>query len=722
MVAAPEDDGSTPDDGAEVDDTESADGPAAAGSTSSGDDPPADGPPPDAPDSRSDVSPSSATTDARPRRRPFLAEYLGTGTERTLRLVLAVTVLAVLARLVLLGDRVQHFDEGRVAWWTLEFMRTDSFRYRYIIHGPFIQHLNTLLFSVLGTTDFATRLVPALVGGLLPASTLLFREHLRRSELVALALFLAANPLLLYYSRFSRSTMLVAGFAFVAFGFFVRAMDARDAGTGARIDRSDVAVDGGAPEAAGAPDAAAPTALTDRTLAGLLDLERTRSPALYVHVGVFFFALGFAAKENALVYLLCWIGAGVLVADRVLSTPGTSGFDRAESILVRFVRHLDYYLGHAVLALLVLGVVTFFFYAPRGAAAPDGVGLYAILGQPGQLPTLVDATVADVRAGLEYWFTGASEPGCNKETLVAGYACFLGRFLESMVFYAAPLTVLAVVGFLADRYTEGRPRALVMFTAFWGFASVLGYPLGTDIYGPWITLNALVPLAVPAAVGLALLYRWGVEAYRDDDGISLALVLVLLLVAGGATGYQGVTGVYVAPESGPNSLVQYAQPEGEWRPLLEEAAAVSAANPPGAADVLVHGSYYVDGATSAVRTPACIKWFNALPLPWYMEKDRMRVVCTNSTGSLDARESMPPVVIARASRAEELESRLGDDYRKTRVFIRQGAIPTVVYVDQSAPRADLRAPSRSGSHPRGADSAARPEAKAVPPGAVDART
>lgn len=635
-----------------------------------------------------------------------VADYLGTGPERTVRLVLGVTFLALVARLVLLGDRVQHFDEARVAWWTLEFMRTGEFRYRYIIHGPFIQHLNTWLFTLIGTTDFATRLVPALVGGSLPATALLFREHLRRTELVALALFLSFDPLLLYYSRFSRSTILVAGFAFVAFGLFVRAYDAlaaredTAAGTvatdgggeasGASRASSERSSDGGAPaEAAAGGSPATTTQLTDR-----LGLGTTRSVAIYVHAGVFFTALAFAAKENAIVYVLCWLGAGALVADRLLSTPDENGFDRVEALLERLVLNTGYYLGHALIAGGIVAAVTLFFYAPRGAAAPDGVGLYAALGDPTKLPTLVDSTYTSIETGLDYWFGGSADPGCNKDNLIDGYLCYLGQSAESLALYAAPLAALSVVGFVAERYASGRPRGLVMFAGFWGFASVFGYPLGTDIYGSWITVNALIPLAIPAAVGLALLFRWGVEAYREDDGISLALVLVLLLLSAGFVGVQGVNGVYVQPEEGSDSLVQYAQPAGDWRPVVEEMNAIAPANE--GDDVLFHGSYYVDGDSSAVRTPACVKWFKALSLPWYTEKGDMQVACSNSTADLDARESMPPVVISRAANQDALDERLGDDYEKRTTFIRRDAIRTVIYIDQGAPRADLAAaPTRS---------------------------
>jgi uncharacterized protein (TIGR03663 family) len=372
-----------------------------------------------------------------------------------------------------------------------------------------------------------------------------------------------------------------------------------------------------------------------------------------------------------------------------------------ETLLERLVLNTGYYLGHALVAAVILVVVTLFFYAPRGAAAPDGVGLYAALGDPTKLPTLVDSTYTSIETGLDYWFGGSAEPGCNKDNLIDGYLCYLGQFAESLALYAAPLAALSVVGFVAERYASGRPRGLVMFAGFWGFASVFGYPLGTDIYGSWITVNALIPLAIPAAVGLALLFRWGVEAYREDDGISLVLVMVLLLLSAGFVGVQGVNGVYVQPEEGPDSLVQYAQPAGDWRPIIEEMNAIAPANE--GDDVLFHGSYYVDGDSSAVRTPACVKWFKALSLPWYTEKGNMQVACSNSTADLDARESMPPVVIARASHQDALDERLGEDYEKHVTFIRRDAIRTVIYVDQGAPRADLAAASTRNAGPERAD-------------------
>jgi len=192
---------------------------------------------------------------------------MGRPFSRPARAVLGVTGLALLARLLFLGQRIAHWDEGRVAYWILK-RPENGWVYRPIVHGPFVQHTTSVVFDLLGPTDATMRLVVAVLGGLLPLAALLFRSRLGDGETVALAVVLAANPLLLYFSRFMRSDVPLAVFSFVAFGFFLRAVDEgrpRDLlGTGAAL------------------------------------------------------GLAFTTKENALLYLLSWTGAATLVVAAVL--------------------------------------------------------------------------------------------------------------------------------------------------------------------------------------------------------------------------------------------------------------------------------------------------------------------------------------------------------------------------------------------------------------------
>jgi uncharacterized protein (TIGR03663 family) len=562
------------------------------------------------------------------------------------RRVVAVAVVALVGRLVLLGGRISHYDEGRVGWWTEHFLDTGQFEYRFIIHGPLVQHVNRVVFDVFGASDFTLRLFVALVGAALPLTALLFREHLRDDEVLGVAAFLAVNPVLVYYSRFFRSSLLVATFAFVAFGLFVRALDSRS--------------------------------------------------LRYAHVGVGFVALAFAAKENAVVYLLCWIGATALVVDHSLFRTGgdVAGLDWALERLpdvetVAYVRdNVWRYTGHLLLGALVFLGISLYFYAPR-SPDPGAVGFWQGLTSPAQFPDMVGRTVDDVANGYGYWFGGSADHGGRFDSVVDQYLSYLGQSLETLSQYALPLMVLSVAGFLAERYTRTHPRMLVLFAGYWGYVSVLGYPLGTDIYGAWILVNALVPLSIPAGVGLAMVVRWTRDALHADAlrfGIS---VFVLFLVVGQLALALG-GGVYTNTTSDENTLVQFAQPAEDFRPAMK--ALDDADTTDESADVLVVGSDYVRTRTSdadetvlnprrAGIEPRCTSISETLPLQWYIEMHDARGACAltveNATGIVA--EQQPTVVIASPTMESRLAEEL-DGYRASTYGLRTTGNEAVFFV------------------------------------------
>ncbi|AUV80564.1 TIGR03663 family protein [Salinigranum rubrum] len=560
------------------------------------------------------------------------------------QVVVVIACVALALRVPALGARVAHFDEGRVAYWALRYHETGAISYRYIVHGPLVQHLDAALFGLLGPTDAVARLPVAVVGGLLPLAALLFRERLRDGEVVALAALLALNPVLLYYSRFLRSTLLVAACAFVAFGALVRAVDTR----------------------------------------------RVR----YVYAAGVLVALGFAAKENALVYLLVWVGATALLVDHELFRPqgegtGVDVLRRRGRRVVAAVRnpnrrHLAL-AGHAVGVVAVALLVTFFLFAPR---VPDGVGLWDAFRRPTLFPTVVDATVTDVGNGLSYWFGGTTEPGCHKDSVVTAYGCFLGRFLRTLALAAGPLSVFAVGGFLLERYATPDPRPLVLFAAYWGFVSVVGYPLGTDIYGAWITVNALVPLAVPAAVGLAFVARRGHRAFESGDRVRAGVVAVALLLVVGQVGVTAATATYLDSQSAENPLVQYAQPTGEFRPVFERAAS----GPDSGTDVVFYGETFVATGADSPIPPPCTDLQKALPLHWYVVRADLNATCAADSEALDARlrEGKPALVVSTVEDSGEIRPLL-DGYETRRVDLRAPGRETVFFV---------RTPESGESRPR----------------------
>ncbi|GCF14588.1 TIGR03663 family protein [Haloarcula mannanilytica] len=577
-----------------------------------------------------------------------------------------MTLLGLVLRVAALGSRVAHFDEGRVAYWALNLRDSGSFAYRYIIHGPFIQHVDSWVFTVAAPTDFTMRLPVAIVGGLLPLTALLFREHLRSDETVLTAAFLALNPVLLYFSRFMRSDVLVAAFMFTAFGLLVRFVD-------------------------------------------------TRKPRYLYGVGAFM-ALGFASKENAIVYVLTWLGATGLLLAKVLVLPNgyrdAAGFLRsvpsagaiwgrlrgrfwADIRRVRDIgrsfrdRHdsaasvLAAYASHIVLATLVFAFVSLFFYAPRGAgvagiehppapAASGDVNFWSGVTNLSLFPELVQTTWERVVDQYTEWFSPASEKATTTDTgLIESIETFYesvdGHYevlLKALGYAAAPLLLFSAFGYALDRLGTVEPRHLIPFLAYGGYVSILGYPIGTDIGAPWLAVHVVVPLSVPAAVGLAAVVRWGSESLSAEDVTGVAIAATILLLVTALVGNTAATQVYANEHLEGNPLVQYAQPQESLRADLAEMDRIATAHGNGTDVVMYHGESgdAYDGGDAYVKEdrdewndswwdtrPTCLQWHNSLPLPWYFAADDVNVTCENRPGVLveQAQAGQPPILITQ---------------------------------------------------------------------------
>ena len=241
-----------------------------------------------------------------------------------------------------------------------------------------------------------------------------------------------------------------------------------------------------------------------------------------------------------------------------------------------------------------------------------------------------------------------------------------------------------MLGFVHDRYAGGRPRDLVALGFYWGFVSVLGYPVAVDIRAAWTVTHAVVPLAIPAAAGAALIYRWGREAYEGGDDVGLGLAVVVLLLVGGHLAGTAVTTAYANPQGEDNVLVQYAQPEGDLREAVTLAGLAARDHETGV-DVVWYGDhFFVEDESQTFRLPVADgEWYNRLPLPWYLEMHGATVNSTDSATELGDRlaEDPPPVVITRAPEAPEIADRMGA-YREFRGEGRQpvGGSSSLVFV------------------------------------------
>jgi uncharacterized protein (TIGR03663 family) len=608
--------------------------------------------------------------------------------DRLVQVVTLVTAVAFVARLVGLGGRVAHQDEARVAYWTLRYAVTGQFEYRPIIHGPFLQLVGARLFELFGASDLATRLPVAVLGGLMPAAALLFRERLRDSETVVFALLLAFNPVLLYYSRFMRSDVPLVVFIIFAVGAWVRAID-----------------------------------------------REGRTRRRYLYAGAFAFGLALTTKENAVLYPVCWLGALVVIADRRLQVGRATGTaprtmvadwlpdrDELRTVARRAARPTA-----GALAAIFFTVV--FFYAPRGGGIPaptgtaDGGGLWTALVtvDPGMLVgVLREATVGTWTELFGEWAAGGHQDHA--------YLPFLEDFLQTLRAGGAVISVAAVGGFLADRYRAAEPRDIVTFAFLWGIFSVIGYPLVTDIAAPWTTVHALVPLAIPAAVGVAWVYREGMAGLANNDRVAVGAAVLVLVVAAGYVGFAAVSNVYTDSQSQGNELVQYAQSSStDLKPVLEDVRRVARDNE--GTDVLFFGGEFNSANEAEHDLPtAGSGWFARLPFIWYLEAYEYnaggdgtgggQVVTVDSTATpTDLAEDPPPVVIALGGEdgggdAEDVRSALtgyleyegqryqfdgGDTVSTVHVFVDPTAVedPATVYdgrVDETT-RFDARTPA-----------------------------
>jgi len=574
---------------------------------------------------------------------------------RPVATVVSLTALALLLRLVALGDRTMHWDEARVAYWTLRYARNAGFVYRPVIHGPLVPILVAPLFEHLGPNPFAARLPVALIGGLAPLSALLFRRPpasmgvdasgcrpsigLSDLETGTLALLLAVVPSFVYYSRFMRSDVPLLVFSLVALGFGVRALT-----TGRR-----------------------------RHVVGA---------GLFVGLAV-------PTKENVLLYAVCAVGAAAVAVCRPAVVPVLASHDESDprstargalrASLARTRRGVTRHLPAVPLALLVALVPVVFFLAPRGPAGDPSLGA-ALAGESGW-PALVK------RATVGTWETFASSLWTGARS--HSYPEYAGKLWAYLLIGALPVVVGAGYAFLRELREPSRP--LVVPLVAWGVATMLGYPLATDIPAPWISLHIALPLVVPAAVGWVTLARkrpWksaplpGGDARRRYTRYALAALVVLSVVQ-----VPVVLAVSsVTPPLYVNVLAQSAQPPDDLSPIRE-----TVADSAGHGGVLFYGEeYYLPNETIDDHPPTAGEgwlgwWVDRLPMAWYVERANASSAYAGDVETLRGMESIPPVVFADPAGADEAAAVLEErGYERTQYELglyHEQAV--VVFVDES---------------------------------------
>jgi predicted membrane-bound mannosyltransferase len=128
---------------------------------------------------------------------------------------------ALLTRFWDLGSRALHHDESLHAYFSWLLATGQNYVHDPLMHGPFLFHLNALVYALVGASDVSSRFSTALFGVILVGLPMLLRgdRHLGRWGALAASTLFLISPALLYQSRYIRHdifTVVGALFLFIA--------------------------------------------------------------------------------------------------------------------------------------------------------------------------------------------------------------------------------------------------------------------------------------------------------------------------------------------------------------------------------------------------------------------------------------------------------------------------------------------------------------------------
>lgn len=132
-----------------------------------------------------------------------------------------ILILAIVTRFYDLGARVMSHDESlhTLYSWNLYFGK--GYQHDPLMHGPFLFHINALMYFLFGDNDFTARISTALLGTVLVMLPYWFRPWLGRIGALAASLMILMSPGLMYYSRYIRHDIFISVWTvLMMLGFF----------------------------------------------------------------------------------------------------------------------------------------------------------------------------------------------------------------------------------------------------------------------------------------------------------------------------------------------------------------------------------------------------------------------------------------------------------------------------------------------------------------------
>ena len=118
---------------------------------------------------------------------------------------LGVFVIAILTRLIGLGDRVMSHDESLHTTYSYNLWKQGIFQHTPLMHGPVLFHAVAFFYFLFGDSNFTARLYPAVLGIMLVMMPrVLFERWLGKRGAMVASVMLLISPMVLYHNRYIR--------------------------------------------------------------------------------------------------------------------------------------------------------------------------------------------------------------------------------------------------------------------------------------------------------------------------------------------------------------------------------------------------------------------------------------------------------------------------------------------------------------------------------------
>ena len=130
-------------------------------------------------------------------------------------------LLAIASRFWLLGERVMSHDESLHTYYSWNLYQGGGYTHTPLTHGPFLFHINALIYSFFGADDFTSRISVALFGVALVALPYVLRRWLGRTGALVTSFMLLISPSIWYHARYIRDeAFMLVWIMLIAWGIF----------------------------------------------------------------------------------------------------------------------------------------------------------------------------------------------------------------------------------------------------------------------------------------------------------------------------------------------------------------------------------------------------------------------------------------------------------------------------------------------------------------------